>query len=200
MFYEQDYDEERLRASTILFWGVVGPRTGLSVVLADRPADLLAWLGEAARAEGRSSFLARALSTVQEAAVSAGDDPDLASDAIGSALEEAGIPFFACGPIQRELLGNDLVRARLWDDEVPGLLATPEGVLRGGEQHAELEGTQLSPPDGDDDEPEKGYQLDDEVEDLAEHVTLDFERTDHREYLIASLEALKSPPENRRAA
>ncbi len=53
MYFEQDYEEERLHPETILFWGVVGPQTGIAVVLAERTQDLLAWLRDRARVEGR---------------------------------------------------------------------------------------------------------------------------------------------------
>lgn len=204
MFYEQDYDEERLRAETILFWGMVGPQTGIAVVLADGPHDLIDWMRERSRVEGRSSWLSRALVSVEKAAREAGADIEVAADAIGSALEEAGVPFFACGPLRREIVENDLVRSRIGEDRTPpseGAEGSEEaGVWRGGEKHADVEGSPMSPTEGDDDEPAKGYRLDDEIEELAEHVDLDFARADHREFLIERLERLKTPPPNRQAA
>ncbi len=197
MFHEQDYDEERLRADTILFWGTVGPQTGLAVVLADSPRDLIQWLRERSRVEGRSSHLSRALISVERAFARAGSDPDLAADAIGSALDEAGIPFHACGPILRELVENETVRVQLWEDAPTEL--EHGGVMRGGEARSDVEGSSSVPSEGEVDEASV-YQMDEDVEDLAEHVEIDFERADHREYLIERLEALKTPPANRRAA
>src|SRR5688572_21958778 len=94
-------------------------------------------MSERARVEGHSSHLARALITVQRALGKAGTDPDTAADAIGSALEEAGIPFHACGPIERELATNDVLRARLWDEASPAMGAA--SVLRGGEPMTDVE-------------------------------------------------------------
>ncbi len=199
MFYEQDFEEERLRPRTILFWGTVGPQTGVAVVLADRGPDLVEWLRDRARVEGPGSWLARSLPAVERAAARAGDDGELAADAIGSALDEAGLPPYACGPIVREIAENDFVRARLWDD-APRETSVPEGVWRGGEAHVEVEGARVDTPEGDDDEPAKGYRLDDEEEDLAEHAQLDFGRADHREFLLERLEVLKTPPPSRGVA
>ncbi len=199
MFEEQDYDEERLRPRAILFWGTVGPATGLAVVIADRAKDLLDWLRDRARVEGPTSWLARVLLDVERAALAAGDEGELAADAIGSELDEAGIPFYACGPLEREIAENELVRGRIWEETLPAD-AIPEGVWRGGEAHVEVEGSPVSPPEGDDDEPAKGYRLDEDIEELAEHAQLDLERFDHRSFLVERLEALKAPPPPRRQA
>lgn len=199
MFYDADYDEEALRSDALLFWGAVGPQTGAAVVVAPRPADLLAWFRERAKVEGRSSYLARALVDVERVAKGAGGDAEVIADAIGSTLEESGILVWACGPIERELRGNEDVRARIFGDaarEEP----VPEGVWRGGEAHVEVEGSAVSPPEGDDDAPERGYRIDDELEDLAEHAMLDLERPDHRAFLAGRLEALRVAPEPKRRA
>jgi hypothetical protein len=198
VYFEQDYDEERLHAETILFWGVVGPQTGISVVLAERVHDLLAWLRERALVEGRSSWLSHALVGVEEAAARAGPDGEVAADAIGSALVERGIAFYACGPIERELAENELLRRKLWEEAPTESL--PEGALRPIDAGVDETGARVVSPDDPDDEIAKGYRLDDEVEDLAEHVEIDFERVDHREFLIERLEVLKAPPSSRGVA
>jgi hypothetical protein len=197
VFYEVDFEEEVIRPGSILFWGTVGPMTATAVVVADRAQDLLAWLRERARVEGRASRLAHALAAVEVAARRAGDDGELAADAIFAALEEQGIPCECCGPLARELAGNEALRHRVWP-EGPEDEPVPESVLRGGEAHVEVEGAAVSLPEGDDDEPEKGYRMDEEVEELAEAETIDWERPDHREDLAARLGELGSS--RRRAA
>ncbi len=192
MYFEQDYEEERLHPETILFWGVVGPQTGIAVVLAERTQDLLAWLRDRARVEGRSSWLSHALVGVEDAAARAGSDGEVAADAIGSALVERGIAFYACGPIVRELAENELLRRKLWEEAPTESL--PEGL------RVDETGARVVSPEDPDDEIAKGYRLDDEVEDLAEHVELDFERVDHREFILERLEVLKAPPTSRGVA
>ena len=69
-----------------------------------------------------------------------------------------------------------------------------------GQAGVDETGARVVSPEDPDDEIAKGYRLDDEVEDLAEHVKLDFERVDHREFILERLEVLKAPPTSRGVA
>jgi hypothetical protein len=196
--YENDFEADGILEDAVLFWGVPGPRTGVAVALAKTPTELVAWLRDRAVVEGPKSALARALPALR-AAPFAQPDADAACDAIAGVLEEGGIPTFALGPLARELVENDAFRTRVWTD-TPAEDRVPERVWSGGEAHVEAEGSPISLPEKDS-EPEKGYKLDEEMEEWAEHEErLRFDREEFREFLAERLEALRTARPQRRAA
>lgn len=198
MLYDSDFDPDALEEGAILFWGVPGPRTGVAVVVAARASELLAWLADRATVEGPASPLARALPAVSAVARAEGDDGELVADALAGALEDHGVAVFALGPLARELLANDLVRLRVWSDVSPEDVV-PDTVWRGGEAHSEASGLPVSRPELEA-EPEKGYRLDEDLEEWAEHEErLHLDRAEFREFVAERLESLRLPP-GRRAA